>query len=134
MNLLFTFTHVVATIRLILKNTEIIAYLRVPHRGVKPVISDEAVEAAAKEIDAPSEPAAQEIARRALEAAAPYLQPLVSTQEDLDALPRFTVIRDYDGLVFERQTMWHEAGSRDLKYSPDVSLPVSVLQLGWGAA
>jgi hypothetical protein len=45
MNPLFTFTHVVATIRLILKNTEPIGYFRVPHRGVKPVISDEAVEA-----------------------------------------------------------------------------------------
>jgi hypothetical protein len=37
------------------------------------VIPNEAVEAAAKEIDAPSEPAAQEIARRALEAAAPHM-------------------------------------------------------------
>lgn len=37
------------------------------------MIPEEAIAAAAKEIDAPSEPAAQEIARRALEAAAPHM-------------------------------------------------------------
>lgn len=37
------------------------------------MISKEAIEAAARVIDAPSEPAAQEIARRALEAAAPRM-------------------------------------------------------------
>lgn len=56
----------------------------------------------------------------------------VSTIANLDALPRLTVIRDADGVVFERHTMWHEAGSRDLKYSPAITLPATVLQLGWG--
>lgn len=56
----------------------------------------------------------------------------VTTAVELDALPRFTVIRSAEGSVFERQTMWHEAGSRDLKYSPDIALPAAVLQLGWG--
>jgi hypothetical protein len=71
-------------------------------------------------------------ARAALEAAAPHMLAKVSTLMELDALPRFTVIRSSEGAVFERNTMWHEAGSRDLKYSPDIALPVTVLQLGWG--
>jgi len=56
----------------------------------------------------------------------------VTTLAELDALPRFTVIRSDEGAVFERQTMWHEAGSRDLMYSPGIALPATVLQLGWG--
>lgn len=56
----------------------------------------------------------------------------VTTAVELAALPRFTVIRSAEGSVFERQTMWHEAGSRDLKYWTDIALPVTVLQLGWG--
>lgn len=56
----------------------------------------------------------------------------VTTAVELAALPRFTVIRSAEGAVFERQTMWHEAGSRDLKYWTDIALPVTVLQLGWG--
>ena len=56
----------------------------------------------------------------------------VTTAVELAALPRFTVIRSADGTVFERQTMWHEAGSRALIAWPDIPLPVTVLQLGWG--
>ena len=56
----------------------------------------------------------------------------ITTAVELAALPRFTVIRSAEGSVFERQTMWHEAGSRDLKYWTDIALPVTVLQLGWG--
>ena len=56
----------------------------------------------------------------------------VTTAVELAALPRFTVIRSAEGSVFERQTMWHEAGSRDLKYWTDIALPVTVLQMGWG--
>lgn len=75
----------------------------------------------------------REIAREILEAAAPYMQPVVATREELDALPRLSVIRSNEGTVFEKFTMWHEAGSRDLKYSPDIALPATVLQVGWGA-
>lgn len=56
----------------------------------------------------------------------------ITTAVELAALPRFTVIRSAEGSVFERQTMWHEAGSRDLKYWTDIALPVTVLQIGWG--
>jgi hypothetical protein len=56
----------------------------------------------------------------------------VTTAVELAALPRFTVIRSADGTVLERQTMWHEAGSRALIAWPDIPLPVTVLQLGWG--
>lgn len=56
----------------------------------------------------------------------------VTTAVELAALPRFTVIRSAEGTVFERQTMWHEAGSRALIAWPDITLPVTVLQLGWG--
>lgn len=56
----------------------------------------------------------------------------ITTAVELAALPRFTVIRSAEGAVFERQTMWHEAGSRDLKYWTDIALPATVLQLGWG--
>lgn len=56
----------------------------------------------------------------------------ITTAVELAALPRFTVIRSAEGSVFERQTMWHEAGSRDLKYWTDIALPATVLQLGWG--
>lgn len=76
--------------------------------------------------------ACERVARKVLEVAAPHMLAQVSTLEDLDALPRFSVIRSDEGAVFERQTMWHEAGSRDLKYSPDIALPATVLQLGWG--
>lgn len=68
----------------------------------------------------------------AIAAAAPHMRATVSTVAELDALPRFSVIRDANYVVFERQTMWHEAGSRDLKYSPDIELPATVLQFGWG--
>lgn len=70
-----------------------------------------------------------------LEAGAPYLHASsqqITTAVELAALPRFTVIRSADGSVFERQTMWHEAGSRDLKYWTDIALPATVLQHGWG--
>lgn len=114
------------------------------------MIPNEAVEAAANAISQSSgmrfdgfwsrvedlEPEDREYAlaeaRAALEAAAPHMQASVSTLAELDALPRFTVIRSGEGAVYERETMWHEAGSRDLKYSPDVALPATVLQLGWG--
>lgn len=56
----------------------------------------------------------------------------VTTLADLDALPWRSVIRSNEGTVFEKFTMWHEAGSRDLKYSPAIALPATVLQLGWG--
>lgn len=56
----------------------------------------------------------------------------ITTAVELAALPRFTVIRSAEGSVFERQTMWHEAGSRDLKYWTDIALPATVLQMGWG--
>ena len=56
----------------------------------------------------------------------------VTTIDELDALPRLSVIRSDEGAVFEKHTMWHEAGSRDLKYSPDIALPATVLQIGWG--
>jgi len=68
----------------------------------------------------------------ALEAAAPHMMAIVSTIAELDALPRLSVIRSDEGAVFEKHTMWHEAGSRDLLYSPDIALPATVLQLGWG--
>lgn len=62
-----------------------------------------------------------------------YSKPrVITTAVELAALPRFTVIRSAEGSVFERHTMWHEAGSRDLKYWTDIALPATVLQLGWG--
>ena len=65
--------------------------------------------------------------------AAGYRKPQkITTAVELAALPRFTVIRSAEGSVFERQTMWHEAGSRDLKYWTDIALPATVLQQGWG--
>lgn len=65
--------------------------------------------------------------------AAGYSKPQqVTTAVELAALPRFTVIRSAEGFVFERQTMWHEAGSRDLKYWTEIALPATVLQRGWG--
>ena len=69
---------------------------------------------------------------KAVEAAAPYMLTKVSTVRELEALPRLSVIRTDEGTVYERHTMWHEAGSRDLKYSPDIRLPATVLQHGWG--
>jgi hypothetical protein len=56
----------------------------------------------------------------------------ITTAAELDALRRFTVIRSAEGVVYEKQTMWHEAGSRDLVYWPAIALPVVVLQEGWG--
>jgi len=56
----------------------------------------------------------------------------ITTATELDALRRFTVIRSAEGVVYEKQTMWHEAGSRDLVYWPAIALPVVVLQEGWG--
>jgi hypothetical protein len=56
----------------------------------------------------------------------------ITTATELDALRRFTVIRSAEGVVYEKQTMWHEAGSRDLVYWPAIALPVMVLQEGWG--
>lgn len=56
----------------------------------------------------------------------------ITTLADLDALPWRSVIRSDEGAVFEKFTMWHEAGSRDLKYSPAIALPATVLQMGWG--
>lgn len=65
--------------------------------------------------------------------AAGYSKPrTITTATELDALRRFTVIRSAEGVVYEKQTMWHEAGSRDLKYWPAIALPVVVLQEGWG--
>ena len=65
--------------------------------------------------------------------AAGYRKPhTVTTLADLDALPWRSVIRSDEGAVFEKFTMWHEAGSRDLKYWTDIALPATVLQLGWG--
>ena len=87
---------------------------------------------AEKDSSDPFMPSARKEAKRYLEAAAPHLMAAVSTVAELDALPRFSVIRSGEGAVFERQTMWHEAGSRDLMYSPDIALPATVLQLGWG--
>ena len=105
-------------------------------------IPDEAVEAAARAMSgAPDKwerlpekfrSDYRESVRHIFEAAAPHLLASVSTIEELDKLPRFTVIRSAEGVVFERHTMWHEAGSRDLIYSPDIAIPATVLQLGWG--
>ena len=64
-----------------------------------------------------------------LEAAKPRT---ITTATELEALRRFTVIRSAEGVVYEKQTMWHEAGSRDLVYWPAIALPVVVLQEGWG--
>lgn len=65
--------------------------------------------------------------------AAGYSKPrTITTATELDALRRFTVIRSAEGVVYEKQTMWHEAGSRDLVYWPAIELPVVVLQEGWG--
>jgi hypothetical protein len=65
--------------------------------------------------------------------AAGYSKPrTITTATELDALRRFTVIRSAEGVVYERQTMWHEAGSRDLVHWPAIALPVIVLQEGWG--
>lgn len=69
---------------------------------------------------------------KAVEAAAPHMLAQVATVQELDALPWRAVIRSDEGTVFEKFTMWHEAGSRDLKYSPAIALPATVLQLGWG--
>ena len=65
--------------------------------------------------------------------AAGYIKPrTITTATELDALRRFTVIRSAEGVVYEKQTMWHEAGSRDLVYWPAIALPAMVLQEGWG--
>jgi hypothetical protein len=71
---------------------------------------------------------------KAVEAAAPHLMAprIITTATELDALRRFTVIRSAEGIVYEKQTMWHEAGSRDLVYWPAIALPVIILQEGWG--
>lgn len=56
----------------------------------------------------------------------------VTTVEELDALPRLSVIRPSGNLpaVFEKHTMWHEAGSRDLVWSDAIPLPATVLHEG----
>jgi hypothetical protein len=65
--------------------------------------------------------------------AAGYYRPrTITTAEEVDTLRRFTVIRSADGVVYERQTMWHEAGSRDLVWGAAIALPAIVLQEGWG--
>lgn len=106
------------------------------------MIPETAVEAAAERDYGPGWASASEWERLAylahatnlLEAAAPHMgaRATVGSIEELDALPRFSVIRSDEGCVFERQTMWHEAGSRDLMNSPDIALPATVLQVGWG--
>jgi hypothetical protein len=65
--------------------------------------------------------------------AAGYSKPRTMTDPaEVDALRRFTVIRSAEGVVYEKQTMWHEAGSRDLVWGGAIALPIVVLQEGWG--
>ena len=67
--------------------------------------------------------------------AAGYRKPYtVSTVAELDALPRLSVVRPSGNLpaVFEKHTMWHEAGSRDLVWSDAIQLPATVLYVGEG--
>lgn len=60
--------------------------------------------------------------------AAGYRKPrTITTRGELDALPRLSVIRSDEGAVFERHTMWHEAGSRDLMYTSGIALPATVI-------
>ncbi|MDQ5863093.1 MAG: hypothetical protein M3536_12615 [Actinomycetota bacterium] len=60
--------------------------------------------------------------------AAGYRKPrTITTAEELDALPRLAVIRSDEGAVFEKHTMWHEAGSRDLMRTDGIALPATVI-------
>lgn len=99
-------------------------------------ISNEAIEAAwaeSKRRDRSRTSISREEIARMLEAAITQLTGrTVATTEELDSLRRFTVIRSAEGVVYEKQTMWHEAGSRDLVWSSAIALPVVVLQEGWG--
>jgi hypothetical protein len=68
---------------------------------------------------------------RVLVAAAPHLMAhrAITTVEELDALPRLSVVRPLANMsaAFEKHTMWHEAGSRDLVTASAIPLPVTVL-------
>lgn len=116
-------------------------------------ISDEAVEAAAKALypevreewrvpPAPWESlseddedarAAVALARIALEAAAPYMQPEVSTEEELDAAPIGTVVMSADQRVFLKDdirgvvSFWTIPNAIHYFRSEDVSMPAQVL-------
>jgi len=58
----------------------------------------------------------------------------VTTDAELDALPRLSVVRQvgHAQSVFVKYTMWHEAGSRYLCWSNAIPLPATVLHLGEG--
>jgi len=58
----------------------------------------------------------------------------VTTDAELDALPRLSVVRQvgHAQSVFVKYTMWHEAGSRDLCWSNAIPLPATVLHVGEG--
>lgn len=76
---------------------------------------------------------AKEAIRAALEAAAPYMQPTVTTIEELDALPAGTVILDSEGNSTQAvmhghgKTHWRDNKYRALLTSDLIALPATIL-------
>jgi len=106
-------------------------------------ISDEALEVAArvmldKMYDDPTlkvDDEDRDIMRAALEAAAPHMQPLITTIEELEALPFGSVILDRSGLSLHKNefTGWRAsngAKSVTVEMLENEALPATVLHVG----
>lgn len=110
------------------------------------MIPDEAVDAAAKIVYRTSgrkrvmsyeqaRPTCRDEAREILEAAAPHLQPTVTTVEELDALPEGAMVRTDGGFYLKEAlrrgiSTWVTTDEQYYFKSADIPLPATVIYRG----